>query len=546
MSDQKKMFRGTFLLTAATFTTQILGMLYLIPFYSIMGGEENLALYGYAYTPYTIMLSVAAAGVPGAVSKFVAKYNALGAYETSRKLYKSSLLVMMASGVIAFLALYFMAPVIAEAQSAAGGSGEHRWSTEDITSIIRVISFAVIVVPFMATWRGIFQGHESFGPTSVSSVVEQILRIAVLLSGAFIVINVLDGSIKTANEIAVFAAFVGAIGATVTLAVFWRKRKPMMAEQLAQDKSGINLSYKDMYKEIIRYGLPFIIVSVSIPVVLFIDQMTHNNALSLAGVPGSLQDSWFGMLNLTTHKLVMIPTAFASAFAITILPFITKNYQQKLFDNVHSQVKSMILMLLFFVIPAGIGMMILSAPIYTAFYSYNEIGIMILTFYAPVSIIISLFSVTCSIVQGIDKQHLTFYVVIIMLIIKAGINIPLIMNFYTPGAVMGTAIALSAGVIMNLIIIKKHGKIRFRAFVAPIFKIIACALMMMLSVEVVYYLLMMNINMEDMTKMTSVITLVITVPVGVIVYLFIGFKTGLADEVLGERAEKIRRRVKFL
>ncbi len=544
MSDQKKMFRGTFLLTAATFTTQILGMLYLIPFYSIMGGEENLALYGYAYTPYTIMLSIAAAGVPGAVSKFVAKYNALGAYETSQKLYKSSLLVMMASGIIAFLALYFMAPVIAEAQSAAGGGGDHRWSTEDITSIIRVISFAVIVVPFMATWRGIFQGHESFGPTSVSSVVEQILRIAVLLSGAFIVINVMDGSIKTANEIAVFAAFVGAVGATVTLAIFWRKRKPFMAEQRRQDKSGISLSYREMYKEIIRYGLPFIIVSMSIPVVLFIDQMTHNNALSLAGVPGSLQDSWFGMLNLTTHKLVMIPTAFASAFAITILPFITKNYQQKLFDNVHSQVKSMILMLLFFVIPAGLGMMILSAPIYTSFYSYNEIGIMILTFYAPVSIIISMFSVTCSIVQGIDKQNLTFYVVIIMLIIKAAINIPLIMNFYTVGAVMGTAIALGAGVIMNLIIIKKHGKIRFRAFVAPIFQIVVCALAMLLAVEVVYYLLMMNI--DEMTTLTSVLTLLVTVPAGVVVYLFISFKTGLADEVLGERAQKIRRKVKFL
>lgn len=544
MSDQKKMFRGTFLLTAATFTTQILGMLYLIPFYSIMGGEENLALYGYAYTPYTIMLSIAAAGVPGAVSKFVAKYNALGAYETSQKLYKSSLLVMMASGIIAFLALYFMAPVIAEAQSAAGGGGDHRWSTEDITSIIRVISFAVIVVPFMATWRGIFQGHESFGPTSVSSVVEQILRIAVLLSGAFIVINVMDGSIKTANEIAVFAAFVGAVGATVTLAIFWRKRKPFMAEQRRQDKSGISLSYGEMYKEIIRYGLPFIIVSMSIPVVLFIDQMTHNNALSLAGVPGSLQDSWFGMLNLTTHKLVMIPTAFASAFAITILPFITKNYQQKLFDNVHSQVKSMILMLLFFVIPAGLGMMILSAPIYTSFYSYNEIGIMILTFYAPVSIIISMFSVTCSIVQGIDKQNLTFYVVIIMLIIKAAINIPLIMNFYTVGAVMGTAIALGAGVIMNLIIIKKHGKIRFRAFVAPIFQIVVCALAMLLAVEVVYYLLMMNI--DEMTTLTSVLTLLVTIPAGVVVYLFISFKTGLADEVLGERARKIRRKVKFL
>lgn len=544
MSDQKKMFRGTFLLTAATFTTQILGMLYLIPFYSIMGGEENLALYGYAYTPYTIMLSIAAAGVPGAVSKFVAKYNALGAYETSQKLYKSSLLVMMATGVIAFIALYFMAPVIAEAQSAASGSGDHRWSTEDITSIIRVISFAVIVVPFMSTWRGIFQGHESFGPTSVSSVVEQILRIAVLLSGAFIVINLMDGSIKTANEIAVFAAFIGALGATVTLAIFWKKRKPFMEEQRLQDTSGISLSYKEMYKEIIRYGLPFIIVSVSIPVVMFIDQLTHNNALSLAGVPGSLQDSWFGMLNLTTHKLVMIPTAFASAFAITILPFITKNYQQKLFDNVHDQVKSMILMLLFFVIPAGLGMMILSAPIYTSFYSYNEIGIMILMFYAPVSIIISLFSVTCSIVQGIDKQNLTFYVVIVMLVIKAAVNIPLIMNFYTVGAVMGTAIALGAGVIMNLMIIKKYGKIRFRAFIAPIFQIIVCALAMLLAVEVVYFLLMTKI--DNMNTATSVLALLVTVPSGVIVYLLISFKTGLADEVLGERAEKIRRKVKFL
>lgn len=545
MSDQKKMFRGTFLLTAATFTTQILGMLYLIPFYSIMGGEENLALYGYAYTPYTIMLSVAAAGVPGAVSKFVAKYNALGAYETSRKLYKSSLLVMMITGVLAFLALFFLAPYIAEAQSAAGGSGDHRWSAEDITSVIRVVSFAVIVVPFMATWRGIFQGHESFGPTSASSVVEQILRIAVLLTGAYIVINVLDGSIKTANQIAVFAAFVGAIGATITLAIFWRKRKPMMQQQIGTDHSGISLSYGEMYKEIIRYGLPFIIVSVSIPVLLFIDQMTHNNGLSLAGVPGTLQDSWFGILNLTTHKLVMIPTSFASAFAITILPFITKNYQQKYFDNVHNQVKSMILMLLFFVIPAGLGMMILAAPIYTAFYSYHEFGIMILTVYAPVSIIISLFSVTCSIVQGIDKQSHTFYVVITMLVVKAVINIPLIMYFYTAGAVLGTAIALGVGVIMNLIIIKKYGKIRFSAFVMPIFKIIVLALAMTLIVEVVYYLFVMNMS-EPTTTFTAIISLLITVPIGVIVYMFMAFKTGIADEVLGDRAMKIRQKVKFL
>ena len=53
-------------------------------------------------------------------------------------------------------------------------------------------------------------------------------------------------------------------------------------------------------------------------------------------------------------------------------------------------------------------------------------------------------------------------------------------------------------------------------------------------------------NIDEMTTVTSVLTLLITVPAGVIVYLFISFKTGLADEVLGERAGKIRRKVKFL
>ena len=45
----------------------------------------------------------------------------------------------------------------------------------------------------MSLSRGFFQGHQSMGPTAVSQVVEQIARIAFLLVGAFIVLNVMDG-----------------------------------------------------------------------------------------------------------------------------------------------------------------------------------------------------------------------------------------------------------------------------------------------------------------------------------------------------------------
>src|SRR5690625_131180 len=544
MSDSNKLVRGTFYLTLATLITKVLGMLYLIPFYSIMGGEENLALYGYAYTPYTIMLSIAAAGVPGAVSKYVAKYNALGAYQTSQKLYKSSLLVMIASGILAFLALYIAAPYIANLQTLAAGSGEGSWTSEDITRIIRIIGIAVIIIPFMATFRGIFQGFESFGPTSASSVVEQIIRIAVLLSGAYIILNVLDGTVQQANEIAVFAAFIGGLGAIMTLFVFWRKRQPHIQKLVETDKTDYDFSYKEMYGEIIRYGIPFIIVGISIPVMIFIDQLTHNNGLAMAGVPEQYHDSWFGMLNLTTHKLIMIPTSLAAAFAISILPFITKNFQKKEMDNVHHQIKMMLLMLMFFAVLAAIGMMILSAPLYTLFISYYDMYIKILIFYAPVSIIISLFSITCSIVQGIDKQNLTLYVVLAVLVLKLGINIPLIMQFHTVGAVMGTAIALGIGVVLNLWIIKKYGKFHIRPLMKPLMQIGFYTVVMLLAVEVVYLLLMSTLDVQN--KLDSIIILAVTVPVGAFVYIFMSFRSRLADEILGARADKIRQKLRFL
>ena len=38
----------------------------------------------------------------------------------------------------------------------------------------------VMFIPLLATWRGVFQGYESMGPT-VSEVTEQIARIVLFL-----------------------------------------------------------------------------------------------------------------------------------------------------------------------------------------------------------------------------------------------------------------------------------------------------------------------------------------------------------------------------
>ena len=78
------------------------------------------------------------------------------------------------------------------------------WSVDDITWIIRIISMVVIFIPVLLTWRGIFQGYKSMGPTAVSEVTEQIARVIFILIGSYLVLNVFDGSILLANGIATF------------------------------------------------------------------------------------------------------------------------------------------------------------------------------------------------------------------------------------------------------------------------------------------------------------------------------------------------------
>lgn len=535
MSQGNSLVRSTFILTASIFITKILGILYIIPFYAIIGGEANLSPYNMAYPPYTVMLVISAGGVPLAVAKYVSKYNAVGAYKVSYKLYKSSLVVMGITGLLGFLILYMISPLIAEASvSKADGT----WSVEQITEIIRVVSFAVIFIPFLATWRGIFQGYDSMGPTAVSTVIEQIARIAFLLIGSYLVLNVMHKSVLLANEIAVFAAAVGAFSAILTLWYYWRKRRPFISEMVNSDTTETDVSYKAMYKEILLYSIPFVIVSLCIPLYQIIDQFTHNRALTAAGVPGETHDMLLTMLNTTTNKLVMIPTSLAAGFAISLVPSITRTHASGQIREMHHQIKTSLGVLMFLTVPASLGIMILATPLYTVFYSYNVVASHLLFYYAPVAILLALVSVSSAMLQGIDKQALTVYIVVASLLVKLVINFPLIYLFHTEGAVLATAIALTVNILCNFYVIKKHAGFKFRTTYKQMLQILLYSLIMVVIVEIAVLIMIQFLDVSQ--KFDALIILVVGALIGGMVYAYLSMKSRLADAFFGSRIQILR------
>ncbi|MGM9985740.1 MAG: oligosaccharide flippase family protein [Bacillaceae bacterium] len=527
MSDSK-FLRGTLIVTLGTILIKILGMIYVIPFYQLVG-EKGGALYTYGYNAYTIFLSIGTAGIPLAVSKFVSKYNALGQYEVSRKMFKNGIFLMIGTGIVTFLSLYLLAPVLANLYIAEGN--EYGNTVEDVTHVMRLVSFALLIVPAMSLIRGFFQGHQSMGPTTTSQLLEQIVRIGVILIGSFVVIVVMDGSIATAVGVSTFAAFIGAVASLLLLLWYWMKRKHHFDELLEKSTYKSSASTGSLMFELIGYAIPFIFVGLALPLYQQIDTLTFNRAMTSIGL-GDIAENAYGIYTMYSHKLITIPISLATAFSLTLVPAITHSFASRDYKGLQQKVTQTLQITLFLTIPAVVGISTLADPAYAAFYSYSELGGSILFFYAPVAILYSLFSVNAAILQGLNKQKYVIIGLFVGLALKAILNTPFIQLFETNGAILATAIGYGASILLMSNRIKKHGKISFKRVYRRVL------LMTLLTVAMVIAVLFTRTILElfldySADRMQAIIIVGVGAIVGVIVYVGIAWKINLIQKMFG-------------
>lgn len=537
------LLKGTMILTLGLVLSRILGVLYVIPFYQLIG-EEYVVLYQYAYVPYTIMLAIAVSGVPVAVSKFVSKYNAMGDYATGRKLVKSSGILMLVTGFIGFLILFLLAEPLAHVvmKENADPTQPVPFTVNDVATVIKYVSFAVLVVPAMSLVRGFFQGYQHMTPTAISQLIEQIIRIAVLLVGSFIVVKLIGGTEKTAVSFAVFAAFIGALASMAVLYWYWKKLKPEFDDLMTgTGEPQSPRSIKSIYKEMLIYTVPFALVGVINPLFQFIDMITFNNAMVAIGYDQTTSQTLLGMLNFSTHKLVMIPVMLAMGFSMTLIPLITTYYAK---DDVGGLTKSLnqtFQVLLFLTLPAALGISVLAYEFYTVFYEASTTGAGVLAAYAPVAILFALYPVTTAILQGIDQQKLIILNLMIGILVKMLLNTPLIKVFETNGAILATSIGYITAIVLNFLVIRYFLAYETRMLFRRILLIAGLTAVMLVLAFISKELLELVLNPDS--KLQALVIILISAGIGAAFYGFVSLKLGLAQRLFGDRLTRLTRKL---
>lgn len=529
--------KGAFITTLGIVIAKILGIIYVVPFHAIIG-DKGGALYGYAYTIYTLFVSLASAGIPLAISKLVSEYQTLGYYNAKKRVFIIGRKISLLLGFISFLIILVTAPLLAKAilGNTVGGN-----TVEDVTFVIRVIGTAILIVPTLSIYRGYFEGHRLFSPPSISQVLEQIIRVLIIIFGSFLAIKVFNLDLTNAVGIALFGATVGAIFSYVYLVEKKFKNKKVFNEKIRKVNEPI-INDKVILKKIVYYAVPFILIDVFKALYNYVDMVTVVKGLvNSANYKIGDAEIIYSMLSTWANKFNMIVLSISTGVVVSLIPNLTESVVKKNHKEQEKKINQALSILLFLTIPMTLGISFLAKPIWILFYGNSLYGPSVLSYYIFVGLFIGLFTSLITMIQVLKDKRVVFISLITGVVIKILLNSYLLKGFYNVnlpayyGVITATIIGYLVSSIICLVVLRRKYKFNFESFIKNLIDIVCASLLMVLVLTI--FKLFMPISSAN--RIMNLVIILIYTLIGIIVYFVYGHFSKLTNKIFGRDIFKI-------
>lgn len=519
---------GTFIATFAIIIVKVLGALYVIPFYRIIG-ESGGALYSYAYNVYNLFLNISTAGIPIAISKIITEYNTLNMYEAKERTYKLGRNIILIISLIAFFLLFvfskeFALLILGEIK---GGN-----TLEDVSFVIKCVSFCLLIIPFLSVSKGYLQGHKYITPSSISQVIEQVVRIAVILMGSYIVINVLNKSVTLGVGISVLGAFIGGLSAYLYIKIKIIKNKKDFPIKEEKD----NVTNKEIFKKIIKYSIPLIIVSIATDIYSLTDMTLVVRTSYKLGYTAKESELIASIISTWAPKICMIINAVAIGMGTSLIPHMVTSYTKKDFEGSNQRFNEALKIIIVSTLPLAVGLAFLSEPVYTLFYGKSTYGTLILRYTSISSFFASIYIVISLSLQSLNKFKTVYISSIIGFLINALLDVPLMYLFSLIGleafygAILATILGYVFSYFYSLTSLKKSMNFSYKEVLKTIKDVLLPIVCMLISLII----LNLFIKLPNSSLIKICLVLILYTIIGALVYLGISYKTGLLNDVFGK------------
>lgn len=523
--------QGALIATLGIVISKILGIIYVIPFYAVIGTQGG-ALYGYAYNIYSIFLGISQAGIPLAVSKLISEYNTLGYYENKERVYKVAKTFLNIIGIISFLVLFIFAPQIADLIIGGVKDGN---TPEDIVFVIRIISTAILVVPILSVSRGYLQGHKFISPTPVSQVIEQVVRVTIIVAGSFIMVKVFHMPLKLAVGCAVFAATIGALCSYLYIHHKIKTNKDVLIQKSSKKEPYI--STKEILKQLIIYAVPFVMIDLfrsfynSVDVVTLVKTLVND-----FGYATKDAETVMSVISTWGLKLNMIIISIVSGMMTSLIPNLTSSFVKNDMKDVSKKINQTLQVILSIALPMTIGLSFVTPLVWRVFYGASELGPVTYRYLVFVAFATTLFTSFTTILQLLKQYKMVFISLITGFLTKLCLNVPFmhlfdaigIYPFY--GAITATILGFVISALISAVYITIKFKISYKETFKELINIVVGVALML----VVLFLLELVLPLNVRSRLLSFAFAGVYAIVGGGVYLVYAYKSGILERVFGK------------
>lgn len=521
--------QGTLITSIILIIIKILGALYVIPFYKIIGSNGG-TLYSYAYNIYNLFLNISTAGIPVAIAMIISEYLSLNMDDAKERAYKIGKKIILILSLVSFLIVFLGADVIAKfiISDVSGGN-----PISDIAYVIRAMSFCLIIIPFLSALRGYLQGHKYVVPTSYSQLIEQVVRIFVVIFGSYLVIKVFKKPVNVGVAVSLLGAFIGGLAAYIYLSIKVKNNKSEFPVSEKKDA----VSNKVIAKKILSYCIPLIIISVVDNLYTIVDVKLIIKGLNMVGYSAIESEMMSGIVSTWAPKICTIIVAIAIALTTNIIPHVTSSFIKKDMKEVNRRFNQAISTMLLITIPMALMLLLLSNEGYFIFYGKSNYGPLILKVSAISHVFFGIWSVINTCLQSMRKFKVVYINSVAGLVSNAILDIPLILLFDKIGlpayiaTIVSTCIGYFISITIALVYLKKNMNFSYKISIETIKKMI-----LPITCLFVPILLSKTFIKYDYSYLTSFVSLFIHGMYGVIIYLVISYKNGLLVDTLGREA----------
>jgi len=427
----KSYMKGAALLTIAALIVKILSAIYRVPFQNLVG-DEGFYIYQQVYPVISIFVVWTSSGFAVAISKMLADNDCVVDVEERTQNRRSIMRIIFR--YLTMLSIVFFVALFAGADVLANMMGD-----ANLAPLLRTGSFIVLVMPALAIFKGGFQSRGIMEPIAYAQVLEQTVRVSVILAGTFIIMTTTK-SLYGAGQMAIIGTVIGEVAGLVLIASLFRKRFGSFIGKPQQ-----RLASFPVLKEVTLLSLSVSMSSLLLLGYQLVDSFTIYSILIDSGIDQTLAKETKGIYD-RGQPLVQLGVVIASSLSLAIVPLVAhmsnKQNGRSALPFIQLTYRASVL----FGWAASLGLILVMPYINAMLFKTDALSEVLMLYVlqiVPLSIILTF----TAILQGFGKLKLP------ALFLSVGFLLKVVLNVWSIGplGVLGAAIANNVGLLCTAI-----------------------------------------------------------------------------------------------